>query len=568
MEIKQMKELKASYDVTSPQKLHRNQVNEGLSQHASYNIFASSCLCRNQHLHGRMTNMMSEVDINTLTIEHYLMLTQGNQAHGMVKTKFGGMMEKDIMDMTIAEYIEYKAEMKRHTWKNAPSYFPTKYENKDINTLNHDKNESETGEHRLINDTDGDKPFRPKPQPEDGEPNETMILCKPILATIHNQIDVFKREILLGIGKDKLKYDMDRGVCHFRIPIDKICMENSIHEEEYFVRIKRLFSVVEVTAASYGYYCRKARGTLLMALPNKDQLKFHSYHNAKLLMKAIEKRYGGNKESKKVQRTLLQQQYEKFTASDLSKGFVCCECLLGITFDIGLEWFIVDCEPATLTGLIVVLTFAAALLIFADRVKTACRTNPLFGSTMASAIICLADNQKFKFSKYIFDNMVKSLEGGIKFYLFLRFLQVFLDNQVKGMARHKEMYVISSHTKKIFANMRRIKAGFSGVVTPLFDTMIVYSATDMGDTPRKEAEVSYDELEDEDHVPTPSSDPLPSGEDSYTLNELMVFCTSLQEQRSIFEERDFDVQAMMDADYELAAGLRAEEQRRKPLTKA
>nr|GEU66986.1 hypothetical protein [Tanacetum cinerariifolium] len=32
-------------------------------------------------------------------------------------------------------------------------------------------------------------------------------------------------------------------------------------------------------------------------------------------------------------------------------------------------------------------------------------------------------------------------------------------------------------------------------------------------------------------------------------------------QRSIFEERDFDVQAMMDADYELAARLRAEEQR-------
>ncbi|GJX76409.1 hypothetical protein Tco_0323220 [Tanacetum coccineum] len=57
----------------------------------------------------------------------------------------------------------------------------------------------------------------------------------------------------------------------------------------------------------------KARGTLLMALPNKDQLKFHSYKDAKLLMEAIEKRYGGNKESKKVQRTLLKQQYENFT---------------------------------------------------------------------------------------------------------------------------------------------------------------------------------------------------------------------------------------------------------------
>ncbi|GJZ80509.1 hypothetical protein Tco_0645503 [Tanacetum coccineum] len=59
----------------------------------------------------------------------------------------------------------------------------------------------------------------------------------------------------------------------------------------------------------------KARGTLLMALPNKDQLKFHSYKDAKLLMEAIEKRYGGNKESKKVQRTLLKQQYENFSES-------------------------------------------------------------------------------------------------------------------------------------------------------------------------------------------------------------------------------------------------------------
>nr|GEZ70033.1 hypothetical protein [Tanacetum cinerariifolium] len=56
----------------------------------------------------------------------------------------------------------------------------------------------------------------------------------------------------------------------------------------------------------------------------------------------------------------------------------------------------------------------------------------------------------------------------------------------------------------------------------------------------KEEEVSYDESDDEDHVPTPFSDPLPSGEDSYTLNELMVFCTSLQEQV-------FDLQETTDA---------------------
>nr|GEW36840.1 ribonuclease H-like domain-containing protein [Tanacetum cinerariifolium] len=59
----------------------------------------------------------------------------------------------------------------------------------------------------------------------------------------------------------------------------------------------------------------KARGTLLMALLNKDQLNFHFYQDAKFLMKAIEKRHGGNKESKMVQRTLLKQQYENFAAT-------------------------------------------------------------------------------------------------------------------------------------------------------------------------------------------------------------------------------------------------------------
>ncbi|GJY44288.1 ribonuclease H-like domain-containing protein, partial [Tanacetum coccineum] len=57
----------------------------------------------------------------------------------------------------------------------------------------------------------------------------------------------------------------------------------------------------------------KARGTLLMALPNKDQLKFHSYKDAKLLMEAIEKRYGGNKESKN-----LEIQGEVITQEDMN----------------------------------------------------------------------------------------------------------------------------------------------------------------------------------------------------------------------------------------------------------
>nr|GEV99818.1 uncharacterized mitochondrial protein AtMg00810-like [Tanacetum cinerariifolium] len=59
----------------------------------------------------------------------------------------------------------------------------------------------------------------------------------------------------------------------------------------------------------------KARGTLLMALPDKHQLKFNIHKDARTLMEAIEKRFCGNKETKKVQKILLKQQYENLTGS-------------------------------------------------------------------------------------------------------------------------------------------------------------------------------------------------------------------------------------------------------------
>nr|GEU62074.1 hypothetical protein [Tanacetum cinerariifolium] len=59
----------------------------------------------------------------------------------------------------------------------------------------------------------------------------------------------------------------------------------------------------------------KARGTLLMAMLDKHQLKFNSHKDAKTLMEVIEKRFKGNTETKKVQKTLLKQQFENFTGS-------------------------------------------------------------------------------------------------------------------------------------------------------------------------------------------------------------------------------------------------------------
>ncbi|GKE16145.1 hypothetical protein Tco_1423722, partial [Tanacetum coccineum] len=51
----------------------------------------------------------------------------------------------------------------------------------------------------------------------------------------------------------------------------------------------------------------KARSTLLMGIPNEHQLKFNSIKDAKSLMHAIKKRFGGNADTKKTQRNLLKQ---------------------------------------------------------------------------------------------------------------------------------------------------------------------------------------------------------------------------------------------------------------------
>ncbi|GKF86578.1 hypothetical protein Tco_0254405 [Tanacetum coccineum] len=44
-------------------------------------------------------------------------------------------------------------------------------------------------------------------------------------------------------------------------------------------------------------------------------LKFHGIKDAKTLWEAIKARFRGNKESNKMQKTILKQQYENFTAS-------------------------------------------------------------------------------------------------------------------------------------------------------------------------------------------------------------------------------------------------------------
>ncbi|GJR44397.1 ribonuclease H-like domain-containing protein [Tanacetum coccineum] len=58
---------------------------------------------------------------------------------------------------------------------------------------------------------------------------------------------------------------------------------------------------------------RKARTTLLMAIPEDHLAKFHKMTDAKDMWNAIKSRFGGNDESKKMQKYILKQQFEGFT---------------------------------------------------------------------------------------------------------------------------------------------------------------------------------------------------------------------------------------------------------------
>ncbi|GKE04196.1 hypothetical protein Tco_1396214, partial [Tanacetum coccineum] len=164
-----------------------------------------------------------------------------------------------------------------------------------------------------------------------------------------------------------------------------------------------------------------------------------------------------------------------------------------------------------------------------------------FSCSMASLIICLATNQKFNLSKYIFDAMMKHLDGGVKFLMYPRFLQVFINQQLGDMSAHKKIFVNPFHTKKVFANMKRAGKDFSRRITPLFDTMMVQASKEVGEdsdhatdstqvpildqpstsskpkkkqpskkTQRQEEEVSQDETKHKESVPTPSNDPQSS----------------------------------------------------------
>nr|GEX58244.1 hypothetical protein [Tanacetum cinerariifolium] len=65
--------------------------------------------------------------------------------------------------------------------------------------------------------------------------------------------------------------------------------------------------------------------------------------------------------------------------------------------------------------------------------------------------------------------------------MYPRFIKTFLDKQLDGLPTHKEKYDVLFHTKKVFANKKRISKGFSSKETPLFSRLVGPNQIQMGE---------------------------------------------------------------------------------------
>nr|GEU92455.1 hypothetical protein [Tanacetum cinerariifolium] len=95
-------------------------------------------------------------------------------------------------------------------------------------------------------------------------------------------------------------------------PIPTRVIDGVVHPVAHTTVEKRLARKNEV----------KARGTLLIALPDKHQLKFNIHKDAKTLMEAIEKRFGGNKETNKKLISQLEILGESLSQEDINLKFL------------------------------------------------------------------------------------------------------------------------------------------------------------------------------------------------------------------------------------------------------
>ncbi|GJW52411.1 hypothetical protein Tco_0093762 [Tanacetum coccineum] len=96
-----------------------------------------------------------------------------------------------------------------------------------------------------------------------------------------------------------------------------------------------------------------------------------------------------------------------------------------------------------------------------------------FSSNIATALVCLATNRTYNFSKMIFDGMMRNVNSKGKFLMYPRFIEKLLKMSQFGTVQHSIIYPVPFQTQKVFTTLRVNSPSFSGRTVPLFDTMIV-----------------------------------------------------------------------------------------------
>ncbi|GJS58426.1 hypothetical protein Tco_0653210 [Tanacetum coccineum] len=95
-----------------------------------------------------------------------------------------------------------------------------------------------------------------------------------------------------------------------------------------------------------------------------------------------------------------------------------------------------------------------------------------FGTNIASALVGLAINQKFNFSKMIFDGMIRHIKDVKPFLMYPKFIQLFLNKQLEGIAKPQNFLPTVVLPQKVFTFMSKSSTKFSGRITPLTPHML------------------------------------------------------------------------------------------------
>nr|GFA66234.1 hypothetical protein [Tanacetum cinerariifolium] len=135
------------------------------------------------------------------------------------------------------------------------------------------------------------------------------------------------------------------------------------------------------------------------------------------------------------------------------------------------------------------------VIIIEDTIRQALRLDD------ADGIDCLPNEEIFaELERMGYEKpMVRNVDSPSKFLMYPQFLQLMINVQVDDLSSYNTKYTSPALTQKVFANMRRIGKGFSGVDTPLFDGMLV----------QQQVQAVEDVAEDEDDVNDVSAKPTP-----------------------------------------------------------